>query len=174
MSAGEIRFSKEAKDTLAKVITSGVAVVGLVVAVFSFGLFRPELASYGDSAYQAGQIQVVIEKLAQLQVEQDEIRKTLNRPPASLEAAVLAQRLEALERRQRRIELVIMNSPEKAIEVPMLRNDLNNLKEANAQSHAAMKSSVDQIYDLNKWLLGAMALAIVGLAVTRLLTTKER
>ncbi|MEA3011618.1 MAG: hypothetical protein QOD42_163 [Sphingomonadales bacterium] len=105
--------------------------------------------------------------------EQQVIRLAISRAPDNLQARLLIERLQNVEGRQARIEQVILNNPGRALELPLLRNDLDNMREVNAQSLTAIKASVDQIYDLNKWLLGAMAIAIIALAISSFLTKKK-
>jgi len=79
-----------------------------------------------------------------------------------------------LQTRHSELEQAILANPGKAIEVPLLRKDLDNLKDAQQQNALALKQGVDQVYDLNKWLLGAMAVSIVTLAVSNLLRGTEK
>jgi hypothetical protein len=74
---------------------------------------------------------------------------------------------------QTKIESVILENPSKALEVPLLRRDLDNVKEQQQANVVAMRESVDRIYDLNKWLLGAMAVSVVSLAFGNLLKGRE-
>lgn len=111
--------------------------------------------------------------IARLGNEQQVIRLAVARSPENLQTRLLVERLQNIERRQARIEQVILNNPARALELPLLRNDLDNAREVNAQSLTAIRASVDQIYDLNKWLLGGMAIGIIALAVSSFLTKKE-
>ena len=54
----------------------------------------------------------------------------------------------------------------------MLRRDLESVREANAQGLAAVRQSVDQVYDLSKWLLGALVVGILSLAISNYFTKK--
>jgi hypothetical protein len=59
------------------------------------------------------------------------------------------------------------------LEIPLLQRDLENLKVSQQANIQAVKDGVDRIYDLNKWLLGAMALSIIALAIGNFLKAKE-
>jgi hypothetical protein len=112
-------------------------------------------------------------EVARLRRDQQLVRSAIDEASVMLGGRVLSRRLQLLENRQANLERVILNDPAKALELPLLRRDLDNSREANAQSLVSVKASVDQVYDINKWLLGAMALSIIGLAVTNFLTRKE-
>ena len=75
-------------------------------------------------------------------------------------------RLANLERKLGTIEQTIMDDPTKALQLPLLRRDLEAVKETTLQANATTKQSVDQIYDLNKWLLGSMAVGVILLALS--------
>ena len=56
--------------------------------------------------------------------------------------------------------------------MPLIRRDIDNMREANTQNLSAIKQSVDQIYDLTKWLLGALAVGVLSLAIANFFTKK--
>jgi len=84
----------------------------------------------------------------------------------------MLSRVDDVERRQQRLEQAILNSPEKALSMPLIRRDIDNMREANTQNLSAIKQSVDQIYDLTKWLLGALAVGVLSLAIANFFTKK--
>ena len=115
-----------------------------------------------------------------LSVQINELQKhfaSLSSIPAENTLSIEIQKLntaqDALSTREEKLEFAIMRNPAQALEVPLLRRDLDNLKDAQQAAYSTLKDSVDRIYDLNKWLLGAMAISIVTLAVGNLLKPKE-
>jgi hypothetical protein len=85
----------------------------------------------------------------------------------------LTASVDDLNSREGKIESIILEKPAKALEMPLFRRDLDNLKDAQQIALVSVKENVDRIYDLNKWLLGALAVSIVTLAVGNLLKSKE-
>src|SRR5262245_5305413 len=75
--------------------------------------------------------------------------------------------------REEKLEEVILSNPTKALELPLFQRDLENIKVNQQTNVAAIKDSVDRVYDLNKWLLGAMAISVVTLAIANFLKSKE-
>lgn len=127
------------------------------------------LAQLQDHQRSLDRLRRDLEALSQ---QQRALRQSIEQPSQNRDIASLSGRLDDISQRQERIEQVILNNPARALEIPMLRNDLNNMREANAQRLEAIKASVDQSYDLNKWLLGTMAITIIGLAITTFLSRK--
>ena len=61
-----------------------------------------------------------------------------------------------------------MDNPMKALEVVLLRKDIDNLEKRLQTDLVSVKHEIERVYDLNKWLLGFMitiALSILGIAV---------
>jgi uncharacterized protein (UPF0335 family) len=173
MSPRRFEWSAQARERVSQGIAWATLTLSLAVGVASISLQEPSRMRVEptDVAYQAGQIDGLIMEIKRLRAEQSEVEKALKRSPDA-GTRLLASQIERMEEKQTQIEQAIMASPEKALTLPLLRNDLNNLRDAQAQQISALKASIDQVYDLNKWLLGAMAIAIIGLALTRLLTSK--
>ncbi|HEU0012449.1 MAG TPA: hypothetical protein VFQ45_02135 [Longimicrobium sp.] len=142
------------------------AVVGLAMSDGK-GLFVPE---EGPVTLDVDS-QTLTRLAAELQRTRDELA-ALSRAPAGLELGVRINRLavavEDLQTRQQRLEAAIGNDPVRALEVPLLRRDLENLRSSQVQHHEALRADINRIYDMNKWLLGAMALAVVSLGISSL------
>jgi hypothetical protein len=70
-----------------------------------------------------------------------------------------------------------MNSPEKALSVPLLRQDLENMKISYHSDGVEYTRQIDRVYDQNKWFIGlmfSMALGLIGLAISNFLQIKRR
>lgn len=112
----------------------------------------------------------------EIEILKQERAALLSQPPKGESASVsamLIKRLQGIEQRQSRIEQVILSDPSKALELPLLRRDIDSMREANAAGLAAVRQSVDQVYDLSKWLLGALVVGIFSLAISNFLTKKS-
>jgi hypothetical protein len=111
--------------------------------------------------------------MKKLRAEQQELRRIIEAAPQDFALKAIAGRLATIETRQTSIEQAILGNPVRAIELPLLRNDILNLREAQQHNMSTLKSTVDQVYDLNKWLLGGLAVAMIVLALTTLLNRKS-
>jgi hypothetical protein len=93
---------------------------------------------------------------------------------AAPETRLLADRLRLVEQREHKLEQIILSDPAKALELPLLKRDIDNVRESNAQALEAVRRSVEQTYDLSKWLLGALALGVLSLAVNSFLSKRSK
>ncbi len=89
-----------------------------------------------------------------------------SRPPAEVQA--LTVQIGGLDKRLSGIEAAVVESPDKALAVPMLRKDIENLRASYQSEISAAREEVNRLYDLNKWFIGlmiTMAIGILGLAL---------
>lgn len=76
-----------------------------------------------------------------------------------------------------RIETAILGDPAKAIEIPLLRKDIDTLQTSQNAASTALKEEMSRAFDLNKWflgLMGTMSLGVLGLAVTTFLKAADK
>lgn len=148
---------------VAAVVVSGS--VALLTAV-SFLLDLP--ISDNSSASLAAQVEKQSRRIDGLQDELRSAKAIVMSGTTAPEYAVLEERLRRVEQSQQRINEAILGSPEKAVEMPMLRRDLQEMKTTDAESTAAIRREIDRIYDLNKWLFGGLALSVLAIALSNL------
>jgi hypothetical protein len=99
-----------------------------------------------------------------------------NIPPQSalnLQLQQLSTSVGDINDRLTKLESVILNNPVEALEIPLMQRDIDNIKASEKDGFKSVKESIDRIYDISKWLLGAMAISIISLAVGNLLKSKE-
>ena len=75
----------------------------------------------------------------------------------------------AVSQRMEKLETIIMADPQKALELPLIKRDLQAFQQQVDRDLNAAKSENARVYDLMKWLVGLMALvslSLVGTAVS--------
>lgn len=101
-----------------------------------------------------------------LQRDQDNLTQLPKDDRIAIRLAQITTRMDAISARQTKLEEAIQRSPDEALTMPLMKRDIENIKEGNQQSITMIKASVDQIYDLTKWLLGALTLGVLSLVLT--------
>lgn len=157
------------------------AIVGTIVALYStVDTFRTiELKGVKLQVDQASSDKTLAETIKlreELRSLKTDLQNVASLPHDAKVAIQLQQTQKAIKdiaERQEKLEQVILANPAKALEIPLLQRDLENVKSAQQANLTAVKEGVDRIYDLNKWLLGAMAISIVTLAISNFLKGKE-
>jgi chromosome segregation ATPase len=75
----------------------------------------------------------------------------------------------AVGQRMEKLEAVILADPQKAVELPLIKRDLQAFQQQVDRDLNAAKAENARVYDLMKWLVGLMALvslSLVGTAVS--------
>lgn len=78
------------------------------------------------------------------------------------QVASLAVTAADLHTRQQRLESAIMDDPARALQIPLLRRDLDNLIAQQVQQVEAQRRDVERLYQLLIGLFAALAVSIVG------------
>lgn len=70
-----------------------------------------------------------------------------------------------LDERLGRLEGAILQNPEKALSVPLLRRDLDNLERSYASGVESLRAEVERIYGVAKWFGGLILAMVIGVAI---------
>lgn len=82
----------------------------------------------------------------------------------------LSTDIRALAVAQARLERVIVEDPQRALAMPLLRRDLDSVRAANRLELDALKDSIDRLYT---FLIGLFA-GVIGLAATNLVAQRRK
>lgn len=134
-------------------------------SIFSFGASKEMFASKSD-----------VESIkVQSELIKDALKKAAERTSlgegygasVSLEISVVSAKLDEIEKRLATMEKSISDNPEKALSVPMLRKDQDNLSKNFDANRIAFAAEIARVNDLQKWILGSiggvLVTAIAGL-----------
>jgi len=160
-----------------------LAVVGAVgalgttsLAVFAGGQSARTEINASISASQVAQLQTTGRIALSARQETERLRTQLDllatrsdTSGAKVEFARLRASVDELSKRQLRIEDAISKDPAKALELPLLRRDLENLKDGQLKEISSLQKNVDQIWDLSKWLVGGGAISLLAIALSTFL-----
>lgn len=172
-------------ETLSKIANTIAVATSIAAAAYAFSrLTIFEVSSVSPDLDKANsfekRIMLIEDDLrrvgGEIQAISDTIRNAPNLPREGktvLDIQIIQKRIEDIRDRQAKIEQVILANPAKALEIPLIQRDLDGLKAVQQANIQAVKEGVDRIYDLNKWLLGAMAISVIALAIGNFLKPRE-
>jgi predicted signal transduction protein with EAL and GGDEF domain len=165
---------KELTSTIVSVAVSVTAVSTAIISqISSFNDAKPVI----NSSVSTNEIAETEKLRDEIRVLRADIQGVASLPKDTKFALQLQQTQKAVKdivARQEKLEKVILVNPTKALEVPLLQRDLENVKSSQQANLIAVKEGVDRLYDLNKWLLGAMSVSILTLAINNFLKEKEK
>jgi hypothetical protein len=74
------------------------------------------------------------------------------------------------------IEQAIINDPAKSLAIPLLKRDLDSLRDSSNSHSQSTKQEIERIYDMIKWFVGlmfTMTLGVITLAVSNFFKPKD-
>jgi hypothetical protein len=152
----------------------GVVIFPTIVSKV-FG-FEPSSGPVYASADDVSAIQV---ELGNLRDEVTALQQTVNalsqRPQDTSLNAELAQidtSLNSLNGRLQRIEHAILDDPTKALEVTLIRRDIDDIEQRYKGDLQSLREDIARLYEFTKWFLGVVILGILGLAASNFLTKR--
>lgn len=162
-------------------LAGSVATASLVFTSTSF-FDQSKLDIFGEKAAERARLELngqLISSIVHLQRDVADLKRLQSvlaenpgKDKPGLQISALRRQVESITKRQEKIEEAIQTNPEKALSLPLLRKDIDSIRDNGAQSIAAIKASVDQVYDLTKWLLGSLAVGIISLAIANFVQRK--
>jgi len=82
--------------------------------------------------------------------------------PADVRIAAMRQDIDALRGRIGQVEGAILETPTKAVSLPLLKQDIENVKVSLEREIESSNKQIDRIYDQNKWFIGLMVTMTIG------------
>jgi hypothetical protein len=95
----------------------------------------------------------------------------------NIELAQLKSQMAELNASVKNLEKVILDNPEKAISIPLLKKQLENQKDQNEKEFRYTKDEIARVYDMNKWIIGlvfGMLVSIIILNISNLLSKNKK
>ena len=159
---------------VAGLLTAGEAFIRNRTRLFDTEIFTTENTKATD------ELATLTRHITELQNQTNVVAKLSDdiksAPPAISAIANLTTQLSALQNEVKSLNDAIGKAPEKALAVPMLRKDLDNLQESNRQEWNSAQVEITRVYDQDKWFIGlmfTMALSLLGLAVSNFLRPRK-
>lgn len=166
-------FAEETrKRKLAKImstITTFLSILG--VSVISYYFLQTLFIDKGDQVNEfkmMNQENILLkEEIKKLQLE----LKGINLPT---QKDSTEERIIKLEQKIDNLNNIILSSPEKAITIPLLSKDIENLKANNDMQVSLVKEKVETVIDLNKWILGLIFSLLITIVISNLAKGKSK
>ena len=71
--------------------------------------------------------------------------------------------INAMKSSLNKIEEVILDDPVKALKLPLMERELNNIKEVYRNEILNIRSEINRVYDMSKWLFYVMIMMVIAL-----------
>ncbi|MFT0862482.1 hypothetical protein [Ancylobacter sp. G4_0304] len=153
------------------------ATVGIVVSAgFLIGVLFPAVHSDRRNLeimslveYINGRIDSTGTSISEISSKVDYIIKSLTEIPDNDKIAIsitqLAMRVELVENNLKDIKSIISQNPEDALNVVLLKKDLQFLRERAQEKIEEQNDKIDKIYNIFGWSLGGLLVAVLAQAI---------
>ncbi|HEV8602212.1 MAG TPA: hypothetical protein VGQ68_02330 [Gaiellaceae bacterium] len=169
-------------DRLAKVTGSIAAVASLLGVLAALGVFlggsfdtepreTPTISTSTGVGFSP--FQQLSHEVASLQAQVKALRRTPRGSHAAADVAAMRVDVNRLNSQLSALETAVLDDPAKALQLPLLRRDLEATQEANRSANESTRDDVDRQYDLMKWVFGTFIVALLGTLVTALLALRK-
>lgn len=167
-----IERDKRARQEKLKSATA-VLVVTLIGLIISFVAVVNQDKVKPPTPLESIRYDQIKTELSSLKSQVEALKPSTSSGIANLESGSVAK----LEARLSALEAAILDNPEKALSLPLVRKDLNEISKREAEYRTSLKSEIDRLYEQQKWMLGGIGtvlLAVAGGAISILFRSAFR
>ena len=126
-------------------------------------------ASAKDVSAVQTELAMLSDNITILQETVDRLSQSPRDLSLSIELAQINSNLISVDSRLQEIEHTILEDPAKALEVTLLRRDIDDMQEEYQRDLQSARAEIARIYDFNKWFLGVVVFGLVGIIVSNFL-----
>jgi chromosome segregation ATPase len=154
---------------VAGAVGAGLAIFALIEASNMIMGFRQETAPQKDEIVEIkNQLQVIERGLKNVESQVMALSKVPEQSGISGQLGSLNNSVDSLQSRFTRIEGLIVQDPSKALEIPLLRKDIETIKDSNQTSIAGLRQDIERAYTLLIGTMVALAIAVLAPAVSNM------
>ena len=164
----------EKTTNLVQIVAAMLAVAGTLIAAYT-GYLSQRMSSISTGVVEQERIKSIENELSAIKhnlVETNEQIKSLSEIPEQTkmtsQLGSISSSVNQIQDKIIRLEQVIIQDPIKALEIPLLRKDLDNQKALNQAEIAAIRQEVERTYNLLIGSVVGIGLAVITSVVTNL------
>ncbi len=156
-------------------------ITSLVVATILFTTGKVTSIKFGDLQIEAPRPAMTIAVTAAVENQINAIKEQIKVLTVIPKESAMASEIQAIKVSIKKLEVqvnvinkAIMQSPEKALSIPMLRKDVDALKLQNEHTAKSLEREIGSAYEIIKWVLGTIVLGILGISASVFVATREK
>lgn len=169
------RFGEETKkrkvNKLLSLVTTFLSVLGVSVISYYFindlNLNRTEKDNKTEIILKKIQQENINLKNEILELETELKNRIID---TTRTITIEAERIKNLERKIETLESLIMDSPDKALSIPLLSKEVENQKVNNLSKIELIQDKINTVVDLNKWILGLIFSLLITIVISNLMS----
>ena len=103
--------------------------------------------------------------IAAIKAQLEGIKELPSDLPVSSKVKEIEAKIDTVNSKLDALNKAILESPEKALALPLLRRDMDSLQKQYVSAVNNLEQEVSRAYDIFKWVTGTMFLGVISLAV---------
>lgn len=143
------------------IATLGVA----IITTYTFDNINPNVINKIDNSAKIQELENQIIKLKSELIVSKNAIDSLKISKLDGVTSNLNSEVETLKRQISTLNKVILDNPEKAISVPLLKVEIQNQKDQNEKEINSIKDDIARVYDINKWIIGLVFTMLVSIII---------
>jgi N-acetyl-beta-hexosaminidase len=148
-----------------------IAAIAAIIAGLTFlvtfslrpSTLRPTPATPLSPSTPIPSVSTLNEQMTRLTQRLDALSQPSSAAQVSAQLGTVSATVGDLQHRLSALEGAIVQAPDKALEIPLLRKDLDDLKNQDSSAISALEQNISRQYDLMKWVLGTFVLGLGAL-----------
>ena len=118
-----------------------------------------------DTGYSKGRLVDLESQIEQIKAQLEGIKELPSDLPVSSKIKEIEAKIDSVNTKLDGLNKAILESPEKALALPLLRRDMDSLQKQYVSAVNNLEEEVSRAYDIFKWVTGTMFLGVISLAV---------
>lgn len=175
-----LRIAKKNSFKYVQIVATLAALVGVIASIVDLFQFK-STPILGKPVPQDDQIKVVQRDFDAVKNEIATIKDqigALSKIPDQSKLSVQLERIEDsikdLQDRFSGIENIILRDPQKSLEIPLLRKDIDDLKESSQLSLASLRADIERAYTIFIGTIAALFVTVIAPGITNMFKKQNR
>lgn len=118
-----------------------------------------------DVGYSRERMVDLESNMAAIKAQLEGIKELPSDLPVSSKVKEIEAKIDTVNSKLDALNKAILESPEKALALPLLRRDMDSLQKQYVSAVNNLEQEVSRAYDIFKWVTGTMFLGVISLAI---------
>jgi len=136
-----------------------------IITTYTFDNLNPNLTNKIENSAKIEELESKILKLNSALIISKKTIDSLKISKVDSDKSNLNSEVLTLKRQIESLNKVILDNPEKAISVPLLKVEIQNQKDQNEKEIKSIKDDIARVYDINKWIIGLVFTMLVSIII---------
>ena len=173
-----LRIAKKNSFKYLQIIATLFALVGVIASIVDLFQFKSTLEKPVPREDQIKVVQrdfdAVKNEIATIKDQIGALSKIPDQSKLSVQLERIENSIKDLQDRFSGIENIILRDPQKSLEIPLLRKDIDDLKESSQLSLASLRADIERAYTIFIGTIAALFVTVIAPGITNMFKKQNR